>query len=157
VIGPETAAFLESGCVLIVGTVGSEGEPHATRGWGIDVVSREPVRLRLLLDAYDTVAVTNIASGGRIAITGGCVRTLSSMQLKGRVSQVEAASTADEARAARYLDAMVTVIHDVDGTPRERVARLTPSGYVACSVEVDEFYDQSPGPGAGTAIEVASS
>ena len=39
---PETRAFLESGCGLLVGTVGADGEPHAGRGWGMDVL--EPGR-----------------------------------------------------------------------------------------------------------------
>jgi len=29
VLDPETTAFVESGCALIVGTVAADGEPHA--------------------------------------------------------------------------------------------------------------------------------
>jgi hypothetical protein len=155
-IGAETAAFLESGCVLIVGTVSPDGEPHATRGWGLTVLEGHPTRLRLLLDADDTLGIEHLEPGRRIAITGGDVSTLKSTQLKGQIAQLEAATEADEERAARYLEEMITVIHEVDGTPREHVAGLRPSGYVACTVVVDEFYDQSPGPGAGAAIEVTA-
>ena len=84
------------------------------------------------------------------------MRTLRSTQIKGRASGLEPATLDDEARAERYLDEMITIINEVDGTPREQVARLRPSGYVACTVTIDEFYDQTPGPGAGAAIDVSS-
>jgi hypothetical protein len=156
VIGAETAAFLESGCVLIVGTVGPGNEPHASRGWGVTVLDGEPTKLRLLLDAYDTIAIDHVASGGLIAVTGGCVSTLRSTQLKGRASDLEPATAADEARADGYIAEMATIINEVDGTPRSAIERLRPSGYVACTVTIDEFYDQTPGPGAGAAIDVSA-
>lgn len=156
-IAAETAAFLESGCVLIVGTVGPGNEPHASRGWGITVLGGAPTKLRLLLDAYDTIAIEHVAAGGLIAVTGGCVRTLRSTQVKGRASNLEPVTPADEARADRYVEEMTTVINEVDGTPRSAIERLRPSAYVACTVIVDEFYDQTPGPGAGAPIDVTAS
>jgi hypothetical protein len=156
VIGAETAAFLESGCVLILGTVGPDNEPHASRGWGVTVLEGEPTKLRLLLDAHDDIAIAHVESGGLVAVTGGCVQTLRSTQLKGRGSDLEPATPADEARADRYIDEMITIINEVDGTPREHVARMRPSGFVACTVTIDEFYDQTPGPGAGAPIDVSA-
>jgi Pyridoxamine 5'-phosphate oxidase len=156
-IGAETAAFLESGCVLIVGTVAPDGEPHVARGWGVTVLGGEPTRLRLLIDSYDSVAIANLASGAKVAVTGGCVRTLQSTQLKGHASAIEPVTTDDEERAERYIDEMTSIINEVDGTPRSQIGRLRPSGYVACTVTVDEFYDQSPGPRAGAAIDVSPS
>jgi hypothetical protein len=140
-----------------VGTVGPGNEPHASRGWGITVVDGEPTRLRLLLDADDTIAIEHVAAGGLIAVTGGCVRTLRSTQVKGRASNLEPATPADEARADRYVEEMTSIINEVDGTPRAAVERLRPSGFVACTVTIDEFYDQTPGPGAGAAIDVTVS
>ena len=32
-------------------------EPHATRAWGVTVLSRDPPQVRLLLDADDAVAI----------------------------------------------------------------------------------------------------
>src|SRR5436190_23252791 len=64
VLGPETAAFLEHGCVLIVATVGPDGEPRASRGWGVTLLDGEPTRLRLLLDADDPIAIGHLAAGG---------------------------------------------------------------------------------------------
>src|SRR5688572_10016749 len=52
VFSDEMTAFLQSGCSLIVGTVGPDGEPHAGRAWGLDVLDPRG-RVQLLLDAAD--------------------------------------------------------------------------------------------------------
>ena len=149
---PETREFLESGCALIVGTVGADGEPHASRGWGLDVVGDDPPTVRLLLDADDLVAVEHAAAGGRMAVTAACVRTLRSTQLKGTSLGVEAPASDDEARAQRYVDQFFADIRDTDGTPTELLQRFAPAGYVACTLEIAERFDQTPGPSAGAPI-----
>lgn len=149
----ETAALLASGCALIVGTVNADGEPHAGRAWGLDVLEDgEMVRLRLLLDIGDPTTVEHAAAGGAIAVTGTSVRTLRSVQLKGRAVGVEVAGPADLDRAQRYLDAFFTDIEETDGTAPHLLRRFAPVGYVACTVEADERYDQTPGPGAGSRL-----
>ena len=146
----ETVAFLEGGCGVIVGTVGADGAPHVSRGWGITVVSADPAEVRLLLDATDTGAAEYLAATGTVAVTGGDVRTLRAMQLKGRATPVEPATADDRARAERHADEFFGTINDVYGTPFELLDGLRPHGYVACTVRVVEMYDQSPGPSAGS-------
>jgi hypothetical protein len=149
----DTKGFLESGCALIFGTVGTDGEPHVNRGWGFTVAANN--RHRLLVAADDTVARANLDENGRIAITATSVRTLHSMQLKGRVVAFEDATADDHARAARYCDAFADDIFEIDGTPRKYVQRVVPHSYVALTVEIDECFDQTPGPKAGTPMAVA--
>lgn len=149
---PETVTFLESGCALIVGTVSGTGEPHATRGWGLSVLSAPDGLVRLLLDADDATTHANLAGGGAIAVTATDVRTLRSSQLKGLASAVEEATDEDRARAARFADDFFTDIVESDGTPREHPERLRPSGFVGCTVTIAELFDQTPGPGAGARI-----
>ena len=148
-IDTETQAHLESGSALIIGTVGADGRPHATRGWGLDVVDAARGVVRVLLAADDADVGDHVATTGRIAITGSDVATLATIQAKGRVQVVEPATAADRRRAARYCDAMFGAIGEVDGTPRELLERLVPTGYLACVVELDEWFDQTPGPRAG--------
>ncbi len=81
------------------------------------------------------------------------MRTLHSRQLKGRVEAIEPATGADRARAARYCDAFFADIEATDGEPRELLDQIVPAAYVACTVTVDALYDQTPGPGAGAAVE----
>jgi hypothetical protein len=150
VFDQETRAFLESGCALIVGTVSADGEPHAGRAWGLDVlVPGDRPQVRVLLDAGDPPTIEHAAAGGAIAITAASVRTLRSVQLKGRSLGVAVAATGDEARAQRFIDAFFADIEETDGTDPALLERFVPIGYVACSVEVHERFDQTPGPGAG--------
>ena len=155
-LAPETIAFLESGCGIIVGTVGADGAPHVSRGWGITVVSDDPTEIRLLLDADDAVAAECLAATGNIAVTGGDIRTLRSIQLKGQASTVEPATDHDRVRAARFADEFFGNINAVDGTPLDLLQSLRPPHFVACTVRVVEMYDQTPGPSAGTRLTEAT-
>ncbi|MGH9085936.1 MAG: hypothetical protein ACRDYW_10820, partial [Acidimicrobiales bacterium] len=152
VFEPATREFLESGCALIVGSVAADGEPHASRGWGLDVLGGDPPLVRLLLDAGDVVALEHAAAGGRLAVTAASVRTLRSTQLKGTSLGLEAVTPETAERAQRYVDQFFTDIGETDGTAREVLARLVPAGYVACTIQVVDRFDQTPGPAAGAPI-----
>lgn len=148
--GPDDVAFLERGTAFIVGTVSADGAPHASRGWGIDVVGES--RVRLLLDADDEGALADLAATGAIAVTAADVRTLHSTQLKGRVVSVAPGDETDAARARRFCDQFFTDIRETDNTPYDTLERMVPSSYVVCVVDVEEFFDQTPGPGAGAPV-----
>lgn len=151
-LSPEIVTFLEGGCALIIGAVAPDGEPHATRGWGLTVLPGDGSRLRLLLPSDDDTAIELLAAGGRIAITGADVSTLRAMQLKGRSLGIEPATDADRARGREYTEAFFADIETADRYDRPQLHRFEPSGYVACLVVVDDLYDQTPGPGAGAAL-----
>ena len=150
-LSAETKDFLESGCALIVATVSSTGEPFATRGWGLEVLD-ENGRVRLLLDAADAHALGDLSDTGRIAITAAHVPTLHSMQMKGHGVGSEPGSDRDRRKAREYCDEFFTDIESTDGTNRRLLERLVPDDYVACEIVIDEFYDQTPGPGAGASL-----
>ena len=152
VFDAETVAFLHSGCALIIGTVEPGGKPRAGRGWGLRVLDGEAPTLRLLLDADDDVTIANVAAGQAIAVTATSVRTLSSTQLKGRALGVEPMTPEDEARAVEYCRRFFADIVETDGTDPSLPERMVPMGYVACTFEVTEVFDQTPGPGAGQPV-----
>ena len=158
VLDPDTQAFLESGCALIVATVGPDGAPHAGRGWGLEILDASPwPQLRLLLDAEDERSIAHISDGGTpIAVTATNVVLLRSMQMKGRARDPEVATRRDIERAQRYIEDFFANVHVTDATTWERFESFLPTGYVACTVEVHERFDQTPGPGAGARIEAAS-
>jgi hypothetical protein len=116
------------------------------------VLPGDDLRVRLLIPAEDQTAIEHLAPGGRVAITGGDVTTLRSIQLKGRSLGIEPATETDQARARLYTDAFFTDVETTDQIDRSVLARLEPAGYVACLVEVDDLYDQTPGPGAGVSM-----
>ena len=150
----ETRAFLESGCGLIVGTVAPDGAPHAGRGWGLDVLDAgTPARVRLLIDVDDDRTIAHVAAGSAIAVTATDVRTLRSIQLKGRSIAPEVLTAEDEARAGRYVESFFADVHAIDNVRWELFEHFMPSGYVACTFEAHERYSQTPGPGAGARVE----
>ena len=69
---------------------------------------------------------------------------------------MEPVTEADLERADRHTEAFFANVSDTDGTPLELLQRLLPASMVACVMQVDEVYDQSPGPGAGAALRGGS-
>lgn len=145
----------ERGCALVVGTVRPDGSAYASRGWGLTLTPARNGPVRLLLDASDAVTLANLRreDDGRVAVTGADVVTLRSFQVKGRVVAIDDATDEDLAKVDRYCDEFFTDIEVTDGTPRALTERLRPAAYVACTVAVDEVYDQTPGPEAGSRVD----
>jgi hypothetical protein len=154
VFDTSTLALLESGCSLSVATVGPDGVPQASRGWGLTVLPGGN-RVRLLLDANDRTALANLAGGGAIAVTGVAVPTLRAAQLKGEATEPVATSDAtDLARAARHCKKFFADVSSVEGVPVALIERLRPTAFATCTVTVTEIYDQTPGPAAGSPIRM---
>jgi len=151
-IAEQQVPFLESGCVLIVGLVTPGGDPHATRGWGLDVHSTADGIVRVLVDGDHADTVAAIGEGTPVAVTATDVPTLRSVQLKGRIAAVETPAESDPARVARYRDEMFEVVGRTDGVPRHLLERIVPTSFVPCRVVVDDVFDQTPGPGAGAQL-----
>lgn len=144
--------FLERGCAMVVGTASSDGVPHAQRGWGCSVTG--PTTMRVLLDDSDDVLRQHLGAGSRIAVTSADVRTLRSVQLKGRISGVEDEPSSDDlARCHAHNEELFTDIEEADHYPRALTERMVPPGYLVATVEVEELYDQTPGPSAGAQVE----
>jgi hypothetical protein len=152
VLDDHTTALLEAGSALIVGTVSPDGHPHATRGWGLDVISTDPRRVRLLLDASADEAISHLAPGRPVAVTAADVVSLRSVQIKGTSLGVGPAGEGDGERARRFADAFFDDIVATDGTPREVLERLVPDEYRPVTIDVADVFDQTPGPDAGRSV-----
>jgi hypothetical protein len=145
--GP-TKEFLESGCALIIASVDDDLVPHASRGWGLDVVGENLIRM--LVDADDDQLHANLAANGAIAIGATSVLTLRSVQLKGHTTAFEPGTEADLHRLRRYCDQFFGDIKATDGYEPELMTRIVPARLAAYRAEFDEVFDQTPGPGAGS-------
>jgi hypothetical protein len=149
-----TVQFLEGGPGIIVGAVAVDGTPCVARGWGLTVTDSDAERtmVRLLVPSDDTRLHGQLDAGRSVAITAGCVRTYRALQLKGRSRGVSEATATDLRRARDYIDAFFGDLLRISAMPRSQCDRFAPVGYVACAVEIDEVYDQTPGPTAGAAL-----
>jgi hypothetical protein len=152
VIQDQTAQLLMSMYGLIVAIVDEEGEPYATRGWGLTLLPDQPDQGRLVLSADDGRFFQDPPGSRAIAITAGNPLTLHSVQFKGRAGVAEPATRDDRAQAGRYCDSFFDAVREADGTDRRLLERIVPNDFVACPVVIEERYDQTPGPGAGAAL-----
>jgi hypothetical protein len=157
VLEAETATFLGDKAALIVGVVGPDGRPFATRGWGLTVTDCVSGRSRLLLDADDRLRFDHLTDGGSIAVTGTDVPTLRSFQVKGRVRRLDDVDDADLDHAARYCDGFFGDIEAADHFPRYVLERMRPDALFACELVIEEVFDQTPGPRAGSPVVEESS
>jgi hypothetical protein len=150
----EMVSFLESGCALIVGTVGEDGAPLASRGWGLDIDRGETVG-HLLLAGDDMALAANLAPTTRLAVTGTHVLTLRSVQLKGSVRSTAPATDGQRARFLRYCDEFFGDVLAIDSIAPSLMERLMPIDLIACAFAIEEAFDQTPGPGAGARLSGA--
>jgi hypothetical protein len=152
VLDDATRALLESGSSTILGLVDRAGEPFATRGWGSVVLDGDPIRLRVLVGAAAfTAAGYHLGDDARfaVAVTGADVRTLVSVQVKGTAVSLEPSTGEDVHRSQRFCADFAEAVEEADNIDGTLVHRLLPVDLWACTVEVAEAYDQTPGPGAG--------
>jgi hypothetical protein len=147
VIDDDVAALVTSGASVILGTVDACGQPDAGRVYGVRVDGEV---VRACIPASGDTAIANLRSTAVVAVTATSVSTLRSVQLKGRALAVEAPDATDRAAAARYVEDFTLALWENDRTPRELVQAMIPSELVVVTLTVDEVFDQTPGPGAGT-------
>jgi hypothetical protein len=148
-LDPARLAALTVGSGLIVGTVASDGSPFAMRAWSAALVGVGTMRIGLGA-ARDEVA--HLANRP-IAVTAADVRTLESVQVKGRVRSIEPPHPDDLALAHVQSEAFFAAINEQDGHPFDVLRRLMPDSITMVEIDVTEVYDQSPGPRAGARIE----
>ncbi|HEX6659109.1 MAG TPA: pyridoxamine 5'-phosphate oxidase family protein [Ilumatobacter sp.] len=148
----ELTTMIDAGAGLIVGTVDGNGAPRGVRAWAAWVVDPDAQRLRVVLTGDDRDVVANLADG-RVALTAADVRTLRSVQMKGRVSSIDEPTPADLELAEFQTERFFVAVSQTDGNPMEMLVSMLPSTRIALEMIVDEQYDQTPGPTAGTALQ----
>jgi hypothetical protein len=147
-----TIEFLHSGCAVLIGTVDEQGQPHASRGWGLTVVDPDGVQLRVLADAGDAQLLANLRPGVLVAVTVAAVTTFASRQMKGKVVTLESATEDDEAKQRQYTLEFTRDIHEVDRMRMDALLRWADRSVLPFIVEIDSSFDQTPGPSAGSAL-----
>jgi hypothetical protein len=151
VFSTDVMSILEAGTSLIVGTVGADGEPLATRAFALTIVDEEADLVRFVMSADEPVAVEHLQTGA-IAVTAADVRTLRSVQLKGRITAIEPATEHDLQTMDEHSSLFLQAIADTDGYDPRVSRRMLAERVVSVEFVVDEMFNQSPGPGAGSPV-----
>jgi Pyridoxamine 5'-phosphate oxidase len=154
-LDPEVADQLASPGSVIIGTVDADGNPWAGHGHGVRLVDGD--RLRVVINGEEPRMVTDLASSGVVAVAVTDVISFRSIQVKGRVVAVEPASVEDRMASDAWMAAFFADIHESDGTPVPLLERLRAREYLCLVLTIDELYDQTPGPQAGTLLGSAAS
>ncbi|MDB4935194.1 MAG: hypothetical protein JWP87_2166 [Labilithrix sp.] len=147
-ISDDLATFLESGISVVVGSRDAQRRPAAMRAAGA-VVSADRRSVTVFLpDQNAARTLDNLRDNGRIAVTFSRPSDHRSIQVKGSCVELRPATEDERARRETYVAAFVDELATV-GMARENTGRLTSWPSVAVRVEVEEVFDQTPGPAAG--------
>ena len=143
--------WTSGGTSVLVGTVDSDGVPACCRG--IAMISRddyETVTVYLpAATAQETIA--NVATTRRVAITCSKPVSHATIQIKGVTRGVRLAPACDEEFVRARLGQFADVLDEL-GLPRRVTRRRAAWPAFAIDVSIEQVFDQTPGPKAGTAI-----
>lgn len=143
--------FMTGGVTVLVGTVDADGVPATCRG--IAVRSRDGFESLTVYvpaaTAQETVA--NVATTRRVAVA--CTHPLSheSLQIKGVTRGVRLAPPADEEFVRARLEELADVLAQI-GLPRRVTRSIAHWPAFAIELSIEQVFDQTPGPKAGTAV-----
>ncbi|HVR41194.1 MAG TPA: hypothetical protein VMU84_19020 [Thermoanaerobaculia bacterium] len=136
---------------LLVGTVDAKGIPACCRAVGVRSNDDLATITVFVPVATSRDVIANIASTRRIAVVTSFPPDHVSVQLKGTTTGVRLAADDDEAFTRGCVDAFAEILHDL-GIPRRIVRSFNHWPAFAIDMTVDEVFEQTPGPKAGTAL-----
>lgn len=144
------ASFLESGVSMVGASADDELVPEAFRIWGASLSDDDFLRALVSSDAGATFG--HVRQGTPLCMTFADVLNLRSMQVKGRaVGAAEPPGPEDLACMERYQEGLYPKIL-LNGTSPALFDGIRPRSVFVVTIEIDEVYDQTPGPSAGTRL-----
>ena len=143
---------LEPGLSIIVGTADAHGVPSCCRGFAM----RSDDDLQTLT-VYVPVAtshdvIRSLAMTRKIAVAATQTEDHSSTQLKGTATETRLAREDEAAFVNERLEAFVDALA-MFGAPRRLARTLVHWPAFAVTMRVEEIYEQTPGPKAGTRLQ----
>ena len=144
------AAFLDSGVSMVGASANDDLEPEAFRMWGASLSDEGILRALVSSDADETFQ--HVTEGTVLCMTFADPLNLRSVQLKGRsLGTAAPPGRADLATMEAYED-LLRPKSRLNGTPPAMLEAIRPRSVFVISIAVDEAYDQTPGPSAGTCL-----
>lgn len=142
---------LEPGVSVIVGSVDVEGNPSCCRAVGLRTADGLATVTVFLPAATSKETMANLAATGRLAIVTTHPISHCATQLKGVVERTRAARDDEEPFIVEHFSGFGGVLNTI-GYPLRVTRSVTHWPAFAIDMRVDEIYEQSPGPNAGTRL-----
>ena len=151
-MGPERIRrCLDPGMSLLVGTVSGAGTPVSCRAMALtsaDDLATLTVYVPLAT-SHETIA--NVATTRRMSVVATYPIDNSSIQLKGTARGTRLAREEEAGTVRAGIDSFGEVLAEI-GIPRRVTKAITYWPAFAIDMAVEEIYEQTPGPKAGTRI-----
>ena len=142
---------LEPGVSVIVGSVDSHGNPSCCRAVGLRSDDELATATVFVPVATSKETIANVASTHRIAVVTTHPISHCATQLKGVVEQTRLAREDEEEFVVGHLGGFGGVLNTI-GYPPRITRSIVHWPAFALEIRVDEIYEQSPGPKAGTRL-----
>jgi len=142
---------IDEGMSVIVGTVSPDGKPAGCRA--ICATSKDNLQTMTVYVPMATSrdVVSNVATTHRLAVVGSYPPDHSTMQVKGTTTNVRLATDGEQELLRIRLDRFADVLHSL-GVPRRLTRSISYWPAFAIDMNVEEVFEQTPGPKAGTPI-----
>ena len=142
---------VESGVSVIVGSVDADGNPACCRAVGLRSDDGLATVTVFVPVATSRETIANVASTKRLAIVTTHPISHCATQLKGVVQRTRPARDDEEPFIVEHFAGFGGVLNTI-GYPLRVTRSVTHWPALALEVRVDEIYEQSPGPKAGTRL-----
>ena len=152
---PELVDFIHAGAAAFMGTASLELAPALTRAFAPRVAADRRTLDVFVGRAQSTACLANLARGRGVAITMGSVTDYRGIQIKGVSAGWQASAAGDAAWVNDYWRLFLPNCQEV-GLPPELIGGLRCHDLVRVTVVPVAIFRQTPGPGAGGAVEGGS-
>jgi hypothetical protein len=142
---------VEPGVSVIVGSVDDAGNPSCCRAVGLRSDDELATVTVFVPVATSTDTMANIAATRRLAVVTTHPITHCATQLKGSVERTRPARDDEESFIVSHFAGFGGVLNTIGYPPRITRSVVQWPAY-ALEMRVDEIYEQSPGPNAGTRL-----
>ena len=143
--------FVEGGISVFVGTVDADKIPTCCRAIALSTSNDFETVTVYIPAATGQETIANVATTRRVAISASEPLSHGSIQIKGVSRGVKLAPAAEEEFVRMRLHQFADVLAEL-GLPRRVTHRIAHWPAFAIEVSVEQVFDQTPGPKAGTPL-----
>jgi hypothetical protein len=156
VIETDVAGFLSGQVMIVVATRDSALRTYIGRGCSARFVEASG-QIEILVSASQwTDAVRHARPGSPIAATFVQPDNYKAFQVKGRIADCVPASAEEQARAVRYVEAMLEILRDLGVSQLQLSSTLVAHDLARISYWPTDVFTQTPGPEAGRRRQAAA-